>query len=242
MQIQKAAFLAAIVLSCVLAALAQNKPKLTLDAFFNSVSFTALEMSPDGNSVIIGTDRSDWDQQILRDDLWLYRVDSATLIQLTQSGHDTDPEWSPDGRWIAFLSERKASAEKSGDSDSASSQKTASQVYLISPAGGEAFALTQSEEEVHAFSWSADSQTIYYATRQPWSRTQEDDYREKWKDVIEYRTAERGDAIFALNVQRAVARHAAPAIAGSRAHRYQRYTIGFLLRFAQGIDGGRHTH
>src|SRR5208282_1906536 len=119
--------------------------------------------------------------------------------------------WSPDGRWIAFLSERKSSAEKSDDSDSDSKDDTPSQIYLISPTGGEAFPIKQGEEEVHAFAWSADSQTIYYATRQPWTKTQKDDYKKLWKDVVQYRTAERGDTIFALDVGAALAHHAAPA-------------------------------
>ncbi len=77
--------------------------------------------------LVIGTERADWDQQIFRNDLWLYHDDvrvpeiaekNASLIQLTQSGHDTEPKWSPDSRWIAFLSERKASSEKSDGSDS----------------------------------------------------------------------------------------------------------------------------
>src|ERR1035441_9892037 len=191
-----------------------GKPKLTLDEFFNSVSFPALEISPDGNSVVIGTERADWDQQIFRNDLWLYHDDgkAGSLIQLTQSGHDSEPKWSPDGRWIAFLSERKAAPEKGGDSDSDSdsdSKDEAAQVYLISPSGGEAFPVTQGEEEVHTFSWSADSQTIYYATRHPWSKTQKDDYKKEWKDVVQYRTAERGDTIFALDLSVALARHAA---------------------------------
>jgi dipeptidyl aminopeptidase/acylaminoacyl peptidase len=131
---------------------------------------------------------------------------------LTQSGHDSEPKWSPDGRWLAFLSERKTPAEKSDDSDSGSSgdsKDDTSQIYLISPKGGEAIPLTEGEEEVHAFSWSADSQTIYFATRQPWSKTQKDDYKKEWKDVVQYRTAERGDTIFALNIAGTLARHAA---------------------------------
>jgi dipeptidyl aminopeptidase/acylaminoacyl peptidase len=199
-----------MVLSCSLSILAQ-KPKLTLDDFFNSVSFHSVELSPDGNSVVIVTDRADWDQQIFRTDLWLYQDNgkAGSLIPLTQSGHDSDPKWSPDGKWIAFLSERKNPAGKGDDSDSDSNSKDeVSQIYLISPRGGEAFPLTKGEEDVHTFSWSSDSQTIYYATRQPWTKEQKDGYKKEWKDVVQYRTAERGDTIFALDVPAAIARHA----------------------------------
>jgi dipeptidyl aminopeptidase/acylaminoacyl peptidase len=208
MRIQRTAYVVTMILSCTLSILAQ-KPKLTLDDFFNSVSFHSVELSPDGNSVVIVTDRADWDQQMFRTDLWLYQDDGkgGSLIPLTQSGHDSDPKWSPDGKWIAFLSERKNAAGKSDDSDS-DSKDDVSQIYLISPHGGEAFPLTKGEEDVHTFSWSSDSQTIYYATRQPWSKEQKDEYKKQWKDVVQYRTAERGDAIFALDTPAAIARHA----------------------------------
>ena len=211
MRILRTAASLAILLSCAVVVLAQSKPKLTLDDFFNSVSFRSVELSPDGNSVVIATDRADWDQQIFRTDLWLYRDDSKALIQLTQSGHDSDPKWSPDGKWIAFLSERKPASGNSDDSDADSKDKDkdeVSQIYLISPHGGEAFPITQGEEDVHTFSWSADSQNIYFATRQPWTKTQKDDYKQQWKDVVQYRTAERGDTIFALDLPTALARHA----------------------------------
>ncbi len=205
-------------------ALAQAKPKLTLDKFFNSVSFSQVAISPDGNSVVIGTERADWDEKIFRDDLWLYRDNgkSSSPIQLTQSGHDTEPKWSPDGRWIAFLSERKSPSEKDSDSDDDKAQDKArrdkedkgevAQIYLISPTGGEAIQITTGEEEVHTYCWSVDSRTLYFATRNPWTKQQKDDYRKQWKDVIQYRTAERGDTIFALDVAAALARNlAAPA-------------------------------
>ena len=217
-------FLGAVVISALLA-FAQGKPKLTLDEFFNSVDFPAIAISPNGNSVVIVAERPDWDQKIFRTDLWLYRdnaKDAATiepaLIQLTQSGHDSKPEWSPDGRWIAFLSERKTSSEKDSASDDEkgksknkdkSDKGQTSQIYLISPTGGEAIPLTQGEEEVHTFSWSADSRTLYFATRNPWTKAQKDDYKKQWKDVVQYRTAERGDTIFTLDVTAALANHAA---------------------------------
>ncbi|HEY7353937.1 MAG TPA: hypothetical protein VH596_14310, partial [Terriglobales bacterium] len=206
----------ALALLTSIPAFAQTKSKITFDEFFNSVSFSALELSPDGNSVVIGTERADWDKQIFRKDLWLYRVDgqSGSLLQLTQSGHDTDPKWSPDGKWIAFLSDRKTEKDSSDDSgdDDADNNEDVDQIYLISPSGGEAFPITDGAEEVHDFAWSADSKTLYYATRNPWTKAQKDEYRKEWKDVEQYRTAERGDTIFDLTLDTALAHHrSAPA-------------------------------
>ena len=218
MKTAKCLLLLAVLLGFASLGFADQKPKLTLDEFFNSVSYTSVALSPDGNSVVIGAERADWDQRIFRTDLWLYRDDgkSGSLIQLTQSGHDSDPKWSPDGHWIAFLSERKTSSAKDSESDSDDDKDAdkgdASQIYVISPAGGEAIPLTQGQEEVHTFSWSADSRSLYFATRHPWTKTQKDDYRKQWKDVVQYRTAERGDTIFALDLAAALGRHAtAPA-------------------------------
>ncbi|MCU1270003.1 MAG: peptidase prolyl oligopeptidase [Acidobacteriaceae bacterium] len=147
--------------------------------------------------------------------MWLYRGARAgtPLAQLTQSGHDTSPKWSPDGRWIAFLSDRKTEKDTAStdDSDNASDKSDkdegVDQIYLIDPNGGEGFAVTRGEEEVHAFAWSADSKTLYFATRDPWTKAQKDDYLKQWKDVVQYRTAERGDTIFALDLATALANH-----------------------------------
>lgn len=224
MKIQKYLLLLTVALCSAPLSFAQSKPKLTLDEFFNSVSYPSLALSPDGQSVVIATERADWDQQIFRHDLWLYRTDrnnddakAGSLIQLTQSGHDTDPKWSPDGRWIAFLSDRKTPDKDSGDEknkskdgrDKDDDKGDVTQIYIISPSGGEAIQLTQSEGEVHTFSWSADSHTLYFSTRNPWTKSQKDDYKKQWKDVVQYRTAERGDTIFALDLASALARHAA---------------------------------
>jgi dipeptidyl aminopeptidase/acylaminoacyl peptidase len=207
--------LIALLSTLACAASAADKPKITLDEFFNYVEFTAVQISPDGNSVVIAADRADWDRQIFQTDLWLYRDDGhngGALSQLTQSGHESVPRWSPDGRWIAFLSERKAPAGKhrpGNDAASGDVDKTVAQVYLISPSGGEAFSITSGDEEVHAFTWSPDSKSIYFATRTPWTKDQKDAYRKIWKDAVQYRAAERGDAVFRLDVAGARERHAA---------------------------------
>ncbi len=203
---------ASIFTHSILAYAQTAKPKLTFDEFFNSVSFTAVKVSPDGNSVVIGTEKADWEQQIYRKELWLYRAAAGgTLVQLTVSGHDDSPQWSPDGQWIAFLSGRKVADGKDGDVEDANdNDKNEAQLFLISPNGGEAFAITSDGGgAVHAFAWSADSKVIYFATRQPWTKQQTDDHKKDWKDVIRYRGDERGDVLFRINLEEALARHAA---------------------------------
>jgi dipeptidyl aminopeptidase/acylaminoacyl peptidase len=180
------------------------KPPLTLDDFFNSVELRSVKISPDGHAVVIETGRADWAANRFRSDLWLYRdTEGGQLIQLTQSGHDSAPEWSPDGHWIAFLSDRKAAgAEAKGRDakDDEPSEKTVAQIYVISASGGEAFPVTFGDEEVHAFSWSQDSARIYFATRDPWTKEQKDAYKKEWNDVIRFREAERGDTIFSVDI------------------------------------------
>ena len=206
-------FVSFLVIFALNLAHAADKPKLTLDDFFNYVDILSVAISPDGNAVVINTERADWGKSSFRRDLWLYRDDGrggGSLMQLTQAGDNTKPEWSPDGRWIAFLSERKT--PKGGGSDDSkedSKGEAVAQLYILPLGGGEAFPVTHGEEEVHSFCWSPDSRTLYFATRTPWTKAQKDAYQKEWKDVLQYRAAERGDMIFSMDVADAVARRVA---------------------------------
>ncbi len=185
---------------------AGEKPPLAFDEFFDSVSFDGVSISPDGNSVVLVTQHPDWETNRFRTDLWLYRAGDppGTLAPLTQSGHDHSPQWSPDGKWIAFLSDRVAATnEKSAEEEDkaeACKSEDPDQVYVISAAGGEAFPVTQGEDSVHAFAWSGDSRAIYFAARIELSDAEKEAHKKEWRDVWRFRESERGDAIWRVDV------------------------------------------
>jgi len=196
-----------VMLSASLPAAPPSKPRLTLDEFFNAVDFARVALSPDGQMVVIATSRADWNAQRYRDDLWLWRSSDNQLIPLTQSGHDSDPKWSPDGKWIAFLSDRDTDDSASDDDkDDKTEKKGTVHLYLIAANGGEAFPVTRGAEDVHDFAWSPDSTALYFAMRQPLSAEQKDERKEHWKDVVRYREQERGDVISRIAIAEAMKR------------------------------------
>ncbi|HET9409779.1 MAG TPA: S9 family peptidase [Candidatus Sulfotelmatobacter sp.] len=185
---------------------AQEKPAITLDEFFDYVNVTSVSLAPDGSSVAIGTSRPDWKHEKFRRDLWIVRGKTPPVL-LTTSGEDSETEWSseehwiawsPDSRWIAFLAERQRG--RSGQSGSEQPQST-TRIYLVPSSGGESIQVSPEDQSVHAFAWGPDSQSIYFAASEPWSRTQQDAYQKDWKDVVQYRESERGDAIFRLGIR-----------------------------------------
>jgi dipeptidyl aminopeptidase/acylaminoacyl peptidase len=180
------------------------KPRITLDEFFDATGIDDVHISPDGNSVLIDTERPDWAGNRYLHEIWLWREGAApgatpagAPFQLTQSGYDHGAQWSPDGRWIAFLSDRP----KEGEAEDADKEKGLPRVWVIPADGGEAFPVTGGEEGVHSFAWSADSRAIYYAARLAWTKEQENAYRKEWNDVNRFRESERGDVIHEVAVR-----------------------------------------
>ncbi len=87
-------------------------------------------------------------------------TDTKQARRLTQSDAGAAaPLWSPDGRWLAFLSARN------GDEKSRKAQ-----VWLLAVAGGEAMSLTHAPEGVLSYRWSPDGKFVYYVAREPLAR------------------------------------------------------------------------
>ena len=78
---------------------------------------------------------------------------SATATRarrLTAGDKDSEPRWSPDGKWIAFTAKRKDDAEP--------------QVYRIAPDGGEAERVTKIATGAPAIKWFPDSRRIAFVS------------------------------------------------------------------------------
>ena len=195
---------------CPAASLAQSsKPAITLDEFLNTTDIREARLSPDGTAAVIGTESPDWKASVYRHDLWLWTA-AAGLRPLTHSGSEENAQWSPDGKWIAFLSDRALPGEAaSADGAPESDAEKTSRLWLIPTAGGEALPLFRENMDVHAFAWSPDGAALVYSVTAPLTAEQTKAQKDEWKDVIRWREQHRGD----LLVKQAVAPALALALA-----------------------------
>jgi len=159
----KTGLFAAAACAAALAAVSAATPTLTPEQALDRRTIADVEISPDGARVVFtvaepakGTSRARA--------LWLLDIAANRTRPLTFSGkNDSAPQWSPDGRWIAFLSDRDG----------------APQLFRLPLAGGEAEKLTDRKDAISAFRWSPDGSRIALLMAEPKSEAEQQRERDK---------------------------------------------------------------
>ena len=157
---------ASLPLSAALAQAPGAPAKWTPELALTVKNISNVAVSPDGQQVafqvataVTDGERSEWVSQI-----HVARGDGSGGYQLTRGEKSsTAPAWSPDGRWIGFLSSRSGKAN----------------LWRIALAGGEAEQLTDEKGGVSAFRWSPDGKTMAFAMTDPKTDDEEKADKEK---------------------------------------------------------------
>jgi len=126
---------------------------ITIDDFFQIRDVSQPEISPDGQWIAYAVRTRMLKEDKNEQRLWMISTHGGDAIPMTSdavsSGH---ARWSPDGKYLSFLSERDGGK---------------SQVWLLDRRGGEAVRLTDTVQGVDDFEWSPDSTRLVLVLRDP---------------------------------------------------------------------------
>ena len=155
---------ALVLLACTTVLHAAPQRLLKLDDLDQLRNVSDPQLSPDGSWVAYSVSSVDKDADKRFTHIWMSRFDGSQTLQLTGRAKEseTSPRFSPDGRYIAFLSHR--TDDKKND-----------QIWLLARAGGEAQKVTDFKGGVVDYAWSPDGRRIAVIASDP-------DPEEKKKD------------------------------------------------------------
>src|SRR5271154_6570296 len=139
----------------------------TIDQSLEMKGAFSPEISPDGKRVVYEVSRTNWEDNAFERDLWIVDTATGEGHQLTASKKSsTNAAWSPDGKWIAFLSDRPGQISGSPEGKK--------QIYVIAADGGEARQLTKVETGVNNLAWSPDSKRVAFSAEDPEPKAMKD--------------------------------------------------------------------
>jgi dipeptidyl aminopeptidase/acylaminoacyl peptidase len=133
-------------------AFAADAPKrraINLDDLAKFHRVGAPVISPDGNWILYSVSQIDAKEDKGQSHLWMVKWDGSARIQLTYGKEGaSSPRFSPDGKYISFLSSRPGAAK-------------GSQVWVMDRRGGEAEQFTAiTDEDIEDYSWSPDAKKL----------------------------------------------------------------------------------
>ena len=132
---------------------AQTRRPLQPDDIFSLKSVSDPRISPDGAWVAYSVTTLDRKEDSSDTDLYMVAASGGAPIRLTTSKKpENTPRWSPDGRYLAFLSARDGKKP---------------QVFLLDRRGGDAQAITDYKTGASAIAWSPDSSKLALLVSEP---------------------------------------------------------------------------
>jgi dipeptidyl aminopeptidase/acylaminoacyl peptidase len=131
-----------------------------------------IAVSPDGEWVAYSVSTTNVDKDEDVSDLFMVNWDGSTRIQLTHTEDSSEgsPRFSPDGKYLAFITSRT-----DGKSEESDDPKSKSQVWLMNRSGGEAKRLTELPGGVSEFEWSPDSRRLVIVSMDPEEKAKKDE-------------------------------------------------------------------
>jgi dipeptidyl aminopeptidase/acylaminoacyl peptidase len=125
----------------------RKKRKLTAEDLYLLREVNECAISPDGEHVVYSVQSIDEQKNKKSSNLWVCSIKDGKSDQFTVGNQvDRSPRWSPDGKKIAFLSNRDDDKQP--------------QIYVIPFSGGEARPLTDIQGEFAGFKWSPSGENL----------------------------------------------------------------------------------